>query len=430
MDLSLPFSVQPFSHPFCASVSVPGSKSITNRVFPIACLGSSPLQIFGALSSEDADLMRNALRSMGVEISSSLVEKKEVFTVFSGSFFENTQNLEIFCGNSGTTIRFLTALCLLRSMGTKTTLTGVDRMKQRPIQDLVDALRQMGAHIEYEEKDGYPPLTITGMGKLLPGGKIFMKGDISSQFFTAIFQIGAFCQTPLEIIVTEELVSQPYVAMTIQILEQFGILVENHHFQKFVIHPQTIKTPAQYFIEGDASSASYPTAIGAITGGHVDIQNLPNFSLQGDAQFSKRVLEKMKKPGELVLHPLGEINMEDMPDVALTAVVLCAYAQGYSKITGLSTLRHKECDRIWALEKNLKEMGANIQTGKDWIEIFGDPKLLHGAKIETFHDHRVAMCFAVLGSMVPGVIIENPKCTEKTYPTFWDEYEEWRAIAS
>ncbi|MEI7511809.1 MAG: 3-phosphoshikimate 1-carboxyvinyltransferase [Candidatus Peregrinibacteria bacterium] len=432
MPLLDPFPVQPFLSPFCGKISVPGSKSLTNRVFPLAALGVSPVKIFGALESEDAFLMREALKKMGVSILSHIKNKREVFTVSSGSFFKNAEDAQIFCGNSGTTIRFLTALCLLRPKGTKTTLTGIERMKERPIGDLVDALLQMGARIEYLDKEGFPPLAITGMGKSLPGGKISMKGNLSSQFFTAVLQIGAFCEKPLEIEVIGDLVSQPYIAMTIKILEPFGVRVENENFKKFVITPQKIQVPNQYFIEGDASSASYPLAIAAITGGNIIIENLPEDSLQGDSQFFTRVLKKMRGTVETrliaSLQPLGDINLEDMPDTAMTAVVLAAYATGRSKITGLSTLRHKECDRIWALEKNLKAMGANIITGEDWIEIFGDPKLLHGATIETFHDHRVAMCFAVLGSVIAGVEIENPQCTEKTYPSFWDDLEEWRKM--
>ncbi len=412
--------IAPFSHPLIANISVPGSKSITNRLFPLGVLCDNPITIQGSLESEDAEIMRNALKKMGAIITKG--ENENEWTVGRGNFFEDTNDHELFCGNSGTTIRFLAALCTMRKG--KTILTGIERMKKRPIKDLCLALEQLGSQVEYLENSGFPPIRITPPKKYI-SNTVTLSGKLSSQFFTALFHIAPVMG--LTIHVEGELVSVPYVEMTIRILQQFGIKVQHDYYKTFVIPAQHFIPPKTILTEGDASSASYPLAIGAITGGKVSITNIPENSLQGDAKFFERVIVPMTQAQDL--SPLGEIDMEDMPDVALTAAVLCAYAKGYSKITGLSTLRHKECDRLWALEHNLQKMGATVKTGEDFIEIWGDPCSLHGADIECFNDHRVAMCFAVLGARVEGVNILDPDCTKKTYPTFWEELEQWRKIS-
>lgn len=414
------FIVPLFQKPLFKTISVPGSKSITNRLFPLGVLGNQPLTIANALESEDAEIMSNALTKMGANICKG--KNGNEWIVSRGHFFEDTNDYEIFCGNSGTTLRFLTGLCALRKG--KTTLTGIERMKQRPIGDLVNALTQIDVNIKYLENNGFPPIQITPPD-IFSKQNITLSGKLSSQFFTSLFHIAPIIGLKIE--VEGELVSIPYVEMTIQMLSSFGIEIENENYKKFTIPKQSFVSPNSILTEADASSASYPLAIGAITGGKVNISNIPKNSLQGDAQFEKKVIEPMTKiSGEL--SPLGEINLEDMPDVALTAAVLCAYAKGYSKITGLSTLRHKECDRLFALESNLQKMGATVKTGQDYIEIWGNPKTLHGTDIECFNDHRVAMCFAVLGTKVAGVNILDPDCTKKTYPTFWKDLEKWRSL--
>ncbi len=433
-----PCTVVPFTKPFIGKISVPGSKSITNRIFPLAVLSGyfSQEKIFfsGVLESEDSEIMRNALSTMGAKISQ--IQTADTFNtaweIEAGDFFSDTNEYEIFCGNSGTSLRFLTALCTLRKG--KTILTGVERMKQRPIGDLVSGIEQLGATVKYLENDGFPPLVISPIPeweKISTVQKISLKGDMSSQFFTALFHIAPMFPKGLEIAVEGDLVSKPYIDMTFSILSDFGIEVKNQEkkYHKFFIPPQKFSAPHHFLVEGDASGASYPLAIALITGGKCEIKNLPekiSDSIQGDAKFSQLVLEKMKGKKVGVLKHLGEINLEDIPDVAMTAVVLCAYSDGYSKISGLSTLRHKECDRIFALESNLKKMGVRVEAGEDFIEIWGDPKNIHGAEIECFGDHRVAMCFAVLGTVVKGVKILDPDCVQKTYPTFWKDLENWR----
>ncbi len=436
--------LSPFSKPLKGSFTVPGSKSITNRVLPLAALSGKKIQIFGALKSEDTDAMIEALKKLGVSIEekySGGANYDYIEIHGEKGRFAQTGDITLDCKNSGTTLRFLTALCILRKGNTL--LGGNDRMQERPIRDLGDALQNLGIEVEYLEKQGFPPIGIQGnlniSSKTVP-----ISGNISSQFVSALLLLATHLPD-INIDVRGNLVSQPYVEMTFQILKNF--------------------VASEYTVEADATSATYPMALAAITGGKVVMKNIPHNSLQGDAQFAEIVLKKMgcdvswesgaesgERPplhppnnhlvlsswskeggqrgisviGPKKLQPLGEINLELMPDAAMTAVVLSACAEGRSRITGLSTLKYKECDRIHALTKNLKKMGANIESGNDAIEIHGDPSLLHGAEIETYDDHRVAMCFSVLGAVVSDVVIQNPECVRKTYPTYWEEYEEWQ----
>ncbi len=452
-----PILLKPFSSPFSGEVFVPGSKSLTNRIFPLAVLSQEKTNFSGALKSEDAEIMKNALAKMGAKISENISDNiNKSWEVEAGDFFTDTNNYQIFCGNSGTTIRFLTALCALRKG--KTTFTGVERMQKRPIGDLTNAIEQLGASVKFLGEIGFPNLEITPIPNwenISEIQKISLSGKLSSQFFTALLHIAPMFPAGLEISVTGDLVSKPYIDMTLSALSDFGVNVENtdNKYQKFIIKNQKISAPKKnnntndsvnFEIEGDASSASYPLSIGLITGGKVSIKNLPKNSVQGDAKFQELVIDKMRPEKcrdvecnvSTGLKPLGEIDLEDIPDVAMTAVVLCAYADGYSKISGLSTLRHKECDRIFALESNLKKLGVKIQSGKnhetgdEFVEIWGDPEKLRNnsevVEIECFEDHRVAMCFAVLSTVTPNIKILDPDCVQKTYPSFWEDLEMWR----
>jgi len=426
--------LQPFAHPFSGAVQVPGSKSITNRILPLAALSGERISIFNALRSEDTLAMIEALRQFGVEIQaafSSGANFSQLIVTGNTGVFPQTGAITLDCKNSGTTLRFLTALSALRAG--ETILTGSVRMQERPIADLVTALRTLGIRIEYLGKEGFPPLKVVGSGEF-SGGATQVGGAISSQFLSALLLLSPFARQKFEIELPQELVSRPYFTMTVQLLKQLGVAAEEFT----VAANSTLAFPQNKFtVEADATAATYPLAIALITGGTITVQNFSSNSLQGDSAFATRVLAWMgaeisedsngltlQAPKEL--QPLGEINLEDMPDAAMTAVVLAAYASGRSRITGLKTLKDKESDRLQALSSNLQKMGAEVQVGADFIETFGAPEKLHGAEIETFHDHRIAMCFAVLGAVVPGVVILNPDCVEKTYPTYWTEYEEWR----
>ncbi|MBI5414245.1 3-phosphoshikimate 1-carboxyvinyltransferase [Candidatus Peregrinibacteria bacterium] len=426
--------LSPFTHPFRGKISVPGSKSLTNRALLLAALAPGQTILKEWLSSEDTEVMITALREFGVDIYFEGKERELTIVGTSGKF-QNKSDLEIFCANSGTSLRFLTAVSALRSG--KTLLTGAPRMKKRPLRDLSDALSQMGVLLNYPEKKGFPPIQILG-NQVLQGGDIHISGKTSSQFLSALLHIAPFAGNPVRITLKNELVSELYVRMTIGLLEKFGVHVrQNERSTEFCIDPQPLSSPGEVHIEGDATSATYPLGIALATQGSIIVQNICSNSLQGDAYFPEKVLKKMGAMVQMSsdgifltapqnLLPLDDIHLGEMPDAAMTAVVLSALAKGVSRISGLSTLRDKECDRISALVSNLASMGANVLSGKDFIEVHGDPLELHGAEIETFHDHRIAMCFSILGAVIPDVRILHPECVEKTYPTYWQEYEEWR----
>jgi 3-phosphoshikimate 1-carboxyvinyltransferase len=431
--------VLPFLAPFCGEVRVPGSKSITNRIFPLSVIFSHGelIHIKNALVSEDVEIMRNALVFMGANI----VQRSESpldWDISSGTFWDNSSKLEIFCGNSGTTLRFLSAIALLRKG--KTIFRGIERMHERPIGDLCNALEQLGADVVFLKKKEFPPFCITPPKEFFPR-TIILNASLSSQFLSSILHILPLFPEKTILQIDGKIVSAPYIQMTLSILEKFfGMsILHDEIFRSFsFFQKKEDQIQREISIEVDASSASYPLALFALTRGSGKILGIGSKSLQGDALFAERVLKAMgvkvnydehgisvSAPNTLL--PLGEISLEDMPDVAMTAVVLAAYAKGYSKISGLSTLRHKECDRIIALVQNLTVLGAIVREGEDYIEIFGDPTLLHGGIVEPFNDHRVAMCFAVLGSVVHGIHIRTPECVEKTYPSFWEDLEQWRS---
>lgn len=407
--------IRPFTAPLDAHVVLPGSKSITNRVYLYAALATGKTVFKGALISEDTAIMRTALKQFGVKIHGQ--------TVWGGSFSTKGRQ-EIFCGNAGTATRFLVAVAALREG--ETVFFGKERMHARPIEPLLTSLRDLGVDAVSVNGDGCPPVIVRGTGKLR-GGKTAMRGDLSSQFFSALLAMAPLAQNPVEIEIIGKLVSLPYLEMTIALLKSFGITIDfDGRFLR--VKPQQYKTPGEFRVEGDASAASHLLGICAARGGRLAVSPLPADSLQGDTRFAA-VLEKMgckiTHQGEILtierhgaLKPLGEINLEAMPDAAMTACVLAPLAKGVSLIKGLSTLRLKETDRIAALATELRKMGAEVEAGNDYLKIVGG-KPLHGTEIETYDDHRMAMCFTLLGTVVPGVIIHDPACVKKTFPAFW-----------
>lgn len=419
-------------HPYFAgaqgSISVPGSKSLTNRALLLSALAKGTSTLTGVLESDDTKVMERALQDFGIQIK----KNKTTWSINGGSFSAGKK--EIFLGNAGTATRFLTAACGLRKG--KTRMYGKERMHQRPIGDLLNALNQLGVSAVSENNNNCLPVIITGNGEMV-GGKCKISGKLSSQFLSAILHVAPLTQKGVTLTILPPLVSRPYLEMTIQLLKKYSVETRciASEPETYRIEPQIIQ-PVAMEIEGDASSAAHVFSLAVASRGSVTISNFPKDSLQGDAKFVK-VLKKFgaeissNKNGITItqnreVQPLGEIDMEDMPDVALAAATLAALAHGKSKITGLSTLRHKECDRISAITKNLQKMGGKVVEGKDFLEIHGNPKQLHGAEIETFDDHRIAMSFAALGTVVPNIVIKDPKCVEKTFPNFWEVFEELR----
>lgn len=427
-------------------ISVPGSKSITNRAFLLSALCNNKVFIHGALESDDTKYMKKALQDLGVKISN----KNNIFEIHGtgGNFIKGVKTL--FLGNAGTAVRFLTATMLLRK--DKTIIDGVERMRNRPIKDLIDSLRELGAKIE--SKTGCPPISIEGAENYKES--VTMKGNNSSQYFSALMQIAPLLKNGLNIAIDGELVSKPYIDITIHIMKQFGAEVVSTP-RVISIKPQKYQAK-EFFVEGDASSASYWFALAAVTRSTVTVKNLSYTSCQGDVHFVD-VLEKMGckvakgltlnakekqqffhlkkentskvKPygitvtGPKKLKALGKINMNAMPDVAMTLAVVATFAEGETIIVDVANMRIKETDRIKALVTEMKKMGIKCEELPDGLIIHGssDINLRHGAEIETYDDHRMAMCFSVLGAVIPNTVILNPNCVSKTYPNFFKEWD-------
>ena len=377
-------TLQPSSH-FSGTVQVPGSKSISNRVLLMAYLAEGESEFTGILESDDTRYMREALENL-----------------------KNKKN-DLFLGNAGTAMRSLTAaLCVGRG---EYILRGEPRMHERPIKDLVDALRYLGANIEYLQNEGCPPLKINANG--LNGGAVHIKGNISSQFLTALLIAAPYCKEPLEIIVDGELISKPYVYMTIRLMEKFGIKAENEDYKRFKIEKGVYKGQKLH-IEGDASSASYFWAGAAITRGNVIVKGIEKNSLQGDVMF----LDVLKNCFDGIT-----VDATLFPDAAMTICPLACYAKGKTKITGIASWKVKETDRISAMANELRKVGAEVATGEDFIEIT-PPEVIKSATIETYNDHRMAMCFSLLSLNSPDkkgaeITILNPSCVNKTFPEYF-----------
>lgn len=409
----------PLQKPINVNIGVPGSKSYTNRALLLAALAEGKSEIHNPLESDDTKYMASALSKFGIKIK----KMKDCWEVFgTGGKFKHKKN-KIFLGNAGTAVRFLTAACTLQNHTTE--ITGDQRMQERPIKDLIDALARLGAQIE--SKSGYLPLKIKGG---INGGKTTIKADQSSQYLSALLMVAPLCKKEVEIQIAGKLTSLPYLEMTLEIMEKFGVKIINKKFNSFLIKPHKYKS-TNYKIESDASSATYFAAIAALNESRITLKNLSANSKQADLAFFeviKKIGCKVEKntnqitvTGTKKLKPLGVVNLSKLPDAAMTVAILAAFAQGKSTLKGLHTLRIKETDRIKALATELRKMGTKVKEGPDCLEIDGDPDCLHGATIDTYNDHRMAMCFAVAGSKIPSVKIKNPNCVSKTYPNFWKD---------
>jgi 3-phosphoshikimate 1-carboxyvinyltransferase len=388
------------------NLSLPGSKSITNRAVLIASLAKGKSVLTNALESEDTFHMQKALKSLGVKF-----KKDSKTLVITGKSFKKPRG-KLFCGNAGTAMRFLTAVLSTQSF--ESTITGDSRMKKRPIKDLVGALKQLGAKLEYMGKNGYPPLKIKGP---LLGGTCKVKGDISSQFLSGLLIAAPLAERDVTIEVVSELVSRPYVDMTIQIMEKFGVKVIRNGYKKFIVKAGQKYLAKNFKIEGDASSASYFWGISALTGEKIEITNIPKDSLQADCVIAR----ELERPKQSTNVPATTIDCTDFPDSAMTLAVVCAFRKGKTTLTGLSNLRVKECDRLHALATELTKIGCKVKELAGGLIINGDPEKLHSARIRTYSDHRVAMCFGMAGVVLPNLKIENPNCVKKTYPNFWKD---------
>lgn len=404
-------------------VNLPGSKSLSNRALLLAALAEGTTRITNLLESDDTRHMLNALKQLGVEY--RLADDKTECTVVGKAGVINAEGVqELFLGNAGTAMRPLcAALCL--GKGTYV-LTGEARMKERPIGHLVDALREAGAHISYLEKEGYPPLKIEANG--LQGGDVKIDGAISSQFLTALLMAAPLAKNNTHITIIGELVSKPYIDITLDIMKKFGVEVTHDNYKTFHVKGgQTYKAVERYMVEGDASSASYFLAAAAIKGGTVKVTGIGKNSIQGDVQFVD-VLEKMGAKvewgDEYISVSRGELHAVDMdfnhiPDAAMTIATTALFAEGTTTLRNIYNWRVKETDRLYAMATELRKVGAEVEEGEDYLKIT-PPKVLKHAAIDTYDDHRMAMCFSLLALDPVSVTINEPECTAKTFPTYFD----------
>lgn len=374
-------------------ITVPGSKSITNRALLASALANGKSKLINPLESDDTKVMRRALPA--------LLKKP---------------SRPIFCGNSGTTLRFLAAVLATKPYAS--ILTGDSRMQERPIKDLADELRQLGASVKFLKKNGFPPVRVQGP---MLGGSCKVKGNVSSQFLSGLLLAAPLAQNPVTIKVQGNLVSKPYLDMTVDIMEHFGIRVKRSGYKKFFVKAPQQYRAKRFEIEGDASSASYFWAISALTGEPIEIINIPKNSKQADVIPRKSGIYKHLTNSYNLQPTTYNLNCRDFPDSSMTLAMLAAFRNGKTVLTGLANLRVKECDRLHALAVELRKIGACVKERRDGLEITGNPEKLKSAKIKTYNDHRMAMCFGVAQFFIPDIKIENPSCVKKTYPNFWKD---------
>jgi 3-phosphoshikimate 1-carboxyvinyltransferase len=421
----------PFSRA-SGTVRLPGSKSISNRVLLLAALAEGETTITNLLDSDDTRVMLDALEKLGVRL------KREgdtcVVTGTRGAFTARTADL--FLGNAGTAVRPLTAALAVN--GGNYRIHGVPRMHERPIGDLVDGLRQIGARIDYEENEGYPPLRIRP-GQISAEAPIRVRGDVSSQFLTSLLMTLPLVRTASGVTTVQvdgELISKPYIEITIKLMARFGIDVERNGWHQFVVPAgQRYQSPGTIMVEGDASSASYLLAAGALGGGPVKVEGVGRSSIQGDVGFADALIRMganlqmgddwIEVRGVGTDH--GKLDPIDMdfnliPDAAMTIAVAALFADGTTTLRNIASWRVKETDRIAAMAIELRKVGAKVEEGEDFLMVTPPEKLIPNASIDTYDDHRMAMCFSLVSLGGVPVRINDPKCVAKTFPDYFERF--------
>jgi 3-phosphoshikimate 1-carboxyvinyltransferase len=416
--------ITPVRGPIHASVRPPGSKSLTNRALVCAALAQGDSTLTGALDSEDTRVMIAALEQLGVSITVENGGRTLGVSGCNGS--PPASRADLFVANSGTTMRFLTAAATLGYGEFR--LDGVARMRERPIGDLVDALSQLGADVVCEGSNNCPPVVVSAHG--LRGGKATIRGDISSQFLSGLLMAAPYASQSVELAVDGNLVSIPYVEMTIRLMESFGgEATADATFSRIVVSNERRYRGQAYEIEPDASAASYFFAAAAITGGRVIVEGLNRNSLQGDVRFCD-CLEQMGARVQYADNSIAvegrplsgiDVDMNGISDTVQTLAVTALFAEGPTRIRNVAHIRHKETDRMAATAHELRKLGAEVEEFDDGLQI--EPRPLHGATIETYNDHRMAMSFALAGLRTPNVVILDPECTAKTYPDFFRDLD-------
>nr|AAL27697.1 5-enolpyruvylshikimate-3-phosphate synthase [Dicliptera chinensis] len=420
------------------TVKLPGSKSLSNRVLLLAALSEGTTVVENLLSSEDIHYMLGALRTLGLAVEEDKANQKAVVEGCVGQFpasKEGKDEVQLFLGNAGTAMRPLTAAVVAAGGNARYVLDGVPRLRERPIGDLVTGLKQLGADVDCFLGTNCPPVRVVGKGGL-PGGKVKLSGSVSSQYLTALLMSAPLALGDVEIEIVDKLISVPYVEMTLKLMERFGVYVEHtDNWDRFLIRGgQKYKSPGNAFVEGDASSASYFLAGAAVTGGTVTVEGCGTSSLQGDVKFAE-VLEKMgakvswtensvtvtgppRVPGKKHLRAI-DVNMNKMPDVAMTLAVVALFADGPTAIRDVASWRVKETERMIAICTELRKLGATVEEGPDYC-IITPPEKLNVTAIDTYDDHRMAMAFSLAACADVPVTIKDPGCTRKTFPNYFD----------
>ena len=420
------------------SIVLPGSKSISNRALLLAALSTGTTTLKNLLDADDTQVMRNALRQLGLSVTD---QANHVCVVEGCGGQFPVRQADLFMGNAGTAIRPLTAA--LAMQGGNYRLSGVARMHERPIRDLVDGLRQVGAKIDYELQEGYPPIQISAADIHIKD-VVRVRGDVSSQFLTALLMaLPLVAKDPVRIEVVGELISRPYIDITLKLMARFGVNVACPDAQSFVIPAKTsgavYKSPGQLSVEGDASSASYFLALGAIGKGPVRVLGVGKESIQGDVAFADALalMGANISAGEDWIEVTGvknangklngiTIDCTEIPDAAMTLAVAALFAEGPTRLNNIASWRVKETDRIAAMAKELKKVGAIVEEGADYIVVNAPPSSSQWQSpsegIDTYDDHRMAMCFSLAAFGPNALKINDPNCVGKTFPTYFAEF--------
>ncbi len=413
-----------------AGMTLPGSKSISNRVLLLAALSRGNTELYGLLDADDVNYMQQALTLLGV----TLHKKANSLVVEGVAGRLPNPKADLFLGNAGTAVRPLTAA--LAMLGGDYQVSGVARMHERPIGDLVEALRSVGCQVTYQGNVGYPPLLI-GQPDFVDTLALSIKGDVSSQYLTALLMSLPLTGKAACITVEGELISKPYIEMTLKLMAKFGVQVTREGWQQFSIAAnQVYQAVPTLFVEGDASSASYFLAAGALAANHpahpqgfVSVEGVGNNSIQGDVLFAE-ALVKMNVRVEMSENKMTahaseqligiDLDCNHIPDAAMTLAVLALKAQGTTTLRNIASWRVKETDRLAAMACELRKMGAEVEEGLDFIKITPPLSLKENVAIDTYDDHRMAMCFGLIALMGTPVIINEPECVNKTFPTYFD----------
>ena len=418
----------PARHQAQGTITLPGSKSISNRTLLLAALSEGVTEIRDLLVSDDTQRMLEALQALGIKIE-KLSETDWRVHGCSGNI--PNKNADLFLGNAGTAFRPLTAALALSNGHYH--LHGVPRMHERPIRDLVDALRQIGANIEYLGNEGFPPLKISP-ANVDVSKPIQIRGDVSSQFLTALLMALPLTGKQATIEVVGELISKPYIEITLNLMAKFGVQIQRQDWQNFSIFANNFYVgQGLYFVEGDASSASYFLAAGVIGGGPVRLEGVHKDSIQGDIRFTDALRDMNAMISwhgnclESEHHPnlsLQAINLDcnHIPDAAMTLAILALFAEGTTTLRNIASWRVKETDRIAAMATELRKVGAIVEEGSDYIKITPPAQLTPNAVIDTYDDHRMAMCFSLISLGGVPITINDPKCVAKTFPNYFEEF--------